>query len=145
MARQRIVLEGDEQLKELLEDILLGLDDFREAGTGAAALVAQRAYDQAPRRSGTLAEDIRTFATKRNAGMRVGRKRIPYAGPIVGGHGSRSATRLQGGYVLPNPFPFDALDDRRAAIEGTYHAFIDDLTNGRLPKAEHRYRLHTYE
>ncbi len=145
MARQRVVIEGDNKLRRQLADIVDGLDDLREAGTGAAALIAERAERQVPIRSGTLKGDIRTFATKTNAGVRVGRKRLPYAGPVIGGHGAPGATRPQGGWVLPNPFIFDAADDRAEAVVDAYETFVDDLIAGRRPRAERRYRLHTNE
>ncbi|MGB0890572.1 MAG: hypothetical protein ACPGWS_09840, partial [Solirubrobacterales bacterium] len=85
------------------------------------------------------------FAGKRNAGVRVGRKRIAHAGPIVGGHGSPGATRPQGGYVLPRPFIFDAADERAEAVIRNYENFVEDLVAGRRPKAESRYRLHEPE
>lgn len=145
MARQRVVIEGDDELRELLTGIVAGVEDLREVGAGAAKLIADRAYQQAPEDSGTLRADIRTFATKRNAGVRVGRKRLPYVGPVVGGHGAPGATRPQGGYVLPNPFIFDAADQRARAVIENYESFVDDLTAGRRPKAAARYRLHEDE
>lgn len=145
MARQRVVIEGDDLLRKQLEEIVEGLDDLTEVGTGAAALIAERAAAQAPEQSGTLRADIRTFAGKRNAGVRVGRKRVPYAGPIVGGHGGPGATRPQGGFVRPDPFIFDASDDRARAVIDNYETFVDDLAAGRRPKAARRYRLHEPE
>lgn len=145
MARQRVVIEGDKALQKELEKIVGGLDDLREVGTGAAALIAQRAEQQAPVASGSLRDDIRTFAAKRNAGIRVGRKSKPHVGPVIGGHGSPNATRPQGGWIRPNPFPFDAADERRSAVIATYEDFVDDLVAGKRPQAANRYRFHEPE
>ena len=145
MARRRVVIEGDEELRELLESIVDGVEDLRDVGTSAAKLIADRAYAQAPEQSGGLKADIRTYASKQNAGVRVGRKRIPYAGPIVGGHGSPRAPRAQGGYVLPNPFIYDAGDERAEAVFDAYHEFTEDLVAGRRPKSANKYRLHENE
>ncbi len=141
MARRRVVIEGDDDLRELLEGIVDGLDDLRPVGHSAAKLIADRAYQQAPIREGALRADIRTFASRRNAGVRVGRKRLPYAGPVVGGHGAPGATRPQGGYVLPNPFIYDAADARASAVVRNYEEFVDDLLAGRRPNAAEKYRV----
>jgi len=143
VARQRVVIEGDELLRKQLAKMVEGLDDLREVGTGAAALIAERAASQAPVATGTLKDDIRTFATKANAGIRVGRKRLPYVGPAVGGHGSPGATRPQGGYMLPQPFIYDAASQEAAAVIRNYEDFIEDLVAGKRPKAESRYRRHS--
>ena len=142
MAR-RVVIQGDERLIRRLTELTQGLDDLRVAGQGAGALVAELAASQAPVDTGALRDDIRTFATKTNAGVRVGRKRLPYAGPIVGGHGAPGATRAQGGYIAPpRPFIYDAFSDKAKAIEATYDEFIEDLMAGRRPKSSGKYRIH---
>lgn len=128
-----------------MSSIVDGVEDLRDVGTSAAKLIADRAYQQAPEQSGGLKADIRTFASKKNAGVRVGRKRLPYAGPIVGGHGSAEAPRAQGGYVTPNPFIFDAGDDRAQAVFDAYHEFTDALVAGKRPKSATKYRLHEPE
>lgn len=146
MARERVVIEGDEKLQKQLTKIVKGVDDLREVGKSAAKPVADRAYGQVPVDSGALQADIRTFATKTNAGVRVGRKRLPYAGPIIGGHGADGVERPQGGYIAPpRPFLFNAMDERHDAVIATYERFIDDLVAGKRPKAAVRYRIHEDE
>ena len=140
MARQRVVIDGDDEFRELLSKLVDGVEDLRSVGHSAGALIAERAARQAPHASGALAADIRVFAGKKNAGIRVGRKRLPYVGPIIGGHGSPGNPRLQGGYVLPNPFIFDAADERAAAVIKNYEDFVDDLAAGKRPKAAKRYK-----
>ena len=146
MARARVVIEGDDRIRREMEKIVDGVEDLREVGGGAARFIAERAYTQVPVASGALKNDIRTFASKRNAGVRVGRKRLPYAGPVIGGHGAPGATRPQGGYMAPpNPFLFDAADERVGEVVATYERFIEALVDGRKPKSEHKYRLHEAE
>lgn len=126
MVKPKVVIEGDAELRAHLMSILDGVENMNEgAGAEAARLVAERAERQAPALSGVLRDTIRTFAQKRNAGIRVGFARVPYAGPVVGGHGSASFPRAQGGFMRPNPFPYDALDQRYSAVIEVYERFID--------------------
>jgi hypothetical protein len=143
VARQRVVIEGDEEVRRQLEALVAGVENLNvTAGTEAARIVAERAYERAPHQSGALRDDIRTFAQKRNAGFRVGRARIPYAGPVVGGHGSAATPRAQGGWIRPNPFPFDALDARYSAVIETYERFIQKLVDGEPVRNPQKYRNH---
>lgn len=136
---QRVVLEGDKELAALLTQMVAGLETLNEpAGHEAAALVAEAAEARAPVRTGRLRTDLRTYANKRNAGIRVGRKSVPYAGPVVGGYGSPGLPRRQGGYNSPpNPFIFSAADDRARAVVDTYERFVNALIDhpDRMPTA----------
>ena len=145
MPAGKVVIEGDDEFRRIFEALLEGVSDLKEVGAGAANMIAERAANQAPVVSGALQADIRTFSTVKNAGIRVGRSRIPYAGPVVGGHGAPGATRLWGGFMRPNPFIWDAADIRAQAVVDNYFFFIDELTSGRRPKAAKRYRLHNFE
>ena len=143
MAKVRAVVEGDVELRRELERILAGVELLNEgAGVEAARLVAERAYDQAPKQSGKLADTVRTFATKRQAGIRIGFARIPYAGPIIGGHGSPGSPRAQGGYIRPNPFPYDALDSRYSAVIDAYERFIEKAIAGEPIRNPQKYKRH---
>lgn len=143
MATTKVVIEGDRELAKALAEILDGVQNLGEGpGTEAAKLVAQRAEARAPVQSGALRDTIRTFARKSNAGIRIGFARTPYAGPIVGGHGGPGAPRAQGGYVLPNPFPFDALDSRYSAVIATYERHIEKLLAGKPVRSPEKYKRH---
>ena len=101
-----------------------GRDDvvvaIREANRAGAELVASAARGRAPRRSGSLAGSIRVSGSERAGMVRVGSARVPYAGPIHFGWPRRN--------IAPQPFLYDTLDARRAAILKIYEERLDRLT-----------------
>jgi hypothetical protein len=81
--------------------------------------VAERAEDTAPRLTGRLADSVSSKARKTGASVVAGGRGIPYAGPIHFGWRARN--------IEPQPFLYDALDDRRAAIAERYADGIGEL------------------
>lgn len=96
-------------------------------GKEAAEPVAETARDLIPVRSGAAAKTIRVFGTKRDAGVRAGFKRLPYVGPMHFGHNPRA----QGGYMNPVPFLYDALDQRRGEVLGTYERRVREMVESK--------------
>lgn len=70
------------------------------------------ARQRVPYVSGALQRSGRTSSTKRAGFVRFGSSAVPYAGPAHFGH----RPRPQGGYMLPNPFLYDAADARADAV-----------------------------
>lgn len=95
-------LKGFQQLGRKLEKEVM-----QEAGFNAAAVVAAKAKQVAPRRSGTLAGDIRPGRKGRAGVVRVGSKKVPYAGPIHFGWRRRN--------IRPQPFLYQAAGDSATA------------------------------
>jgi len=109
LRRKISVLDGNfDQLKELHEDL--------------AKIVAFRASQLAPVQSGELRDTIRASGTKTAGRVRAGFKRVPYSGPVHFGWSTRpdAAKGWRGGPILPNPFLYDALDERHNEVFETY-------------------------
>lgn len=90
--RPLIEVEGARQLRKTLRAAGDDLADLKDANQQAANIAATAAKARAPRRSGTLAGDIRASGTKTAGIVRAGRKKIPYAGPIHWGWPARGIT-----------------------------------------------------
>ena len=58
---------------------------FKDIHKGAADIIADEARRRAPVRSGRLKRDIRTSGTTKGGVVRVGRKKLPYAGRVIFG------------------------------------------------------------
>jgi hypothetical protein len=89
----------------------------------SAGIVARRAAILVPRRSGKLHNTIRTSATTRSGSVKAGGARTaPYAGPVHFGWPNRPNVNKEwfGGPIAPNPFLYDALDDRRQDVESRF-------------------------
>lgn len=85
----------------------------------SADIVARRATVLVPRRTGALAATIRVSARERSGSVKAGKRSVRYAGPIHFGWPNRpnEAKEWYGGPIAPNPFLYDALDDRRDDVE----------------------------
>lgn len=109
--------------------------DFRKAGDDMSDLkdlhkyiaddVAGTAKTKVPVRSGRLRNSIRGSGTKTAARVRAGNNRksgptsVPYAAPIHFGWGRRG--------IKPQPFLYEALDDRRQEVIDRYNDEIDSI------------------
>lgn len=83
-------------------------DAIKAAGRAVATPIAARAraaLPSGPRTDGTLQGDVRVSATKTGAGVRMGRKSVPYAGWVEFGgsrpDGSVRAFVKDGRYLFP--------------------------------------------
>lgn len=117
----RLEIEG---LREALRDIRrLGddaRDDMKDTHRKAGEIVASVARGIAPVRTGRLASTIISAPTQRQGRVRVGRgQSIPYAGPIHFGWPARRIT--------PQPFIYDALDQRADEVRRVYENRIGEL------------------
>jgi hypothetical protein len=110
-------------LREVQRDLnKLGDDtknEMKDTHKEAAEVVVMGAKRLVPYRTGALAASIRALATKSSGRVRAGSASVPYAGPIHFGWPARAIT--------PNPFIYDALDDRRDDIRELYEERIDEL------------------
>jgi HK97 gp10 family phage protein len=95
-------------------------DSMKATHKKAAEIVIQGAKRYVPVVSGKLAASIRDGSTQRMGRVRVGSASVPYAGPIHFGWPARQ--------IKPQPFIYDALDDRRAQVAAVYVKRIDELT-----------------
>lgn len=115
-----VQIEGLRELTKALNQ--LGDDaknDIKSVHADAAKDVKQAAARKAPVRSGRLRSSLRSSGTKRDGRVKAGSARVPYAGPIHFGWRKRNIT--------PQPFLYDALDDRRDAVVKRYESEINKL------------------
>lgn len=98
---------------------------IKAAGRQAAAPVAERARATVPHVSGTLAGDIRISATKTGAAVRMGRKKVPYAGWVeFGGTRPDSSSRT---YVAAGRYLFPAAAGLAGVSAAAYSAALERL------------------
>jgi hypothetical protein len=114
-----IEVTGAKELRKALKHMGADLADLTATNRAAAEQVAERARDHAPRRSGRLAKTIRARASKTKASVIAGSAAVPYAGPIHFGWHRR--------HIVPNPFLYDALDERRGEVVAAYSKRVGDL------------------
>ena len=88
---------------------------LKKGHKAAAELVAPTAQAKAPKRTGTLAANIRPLGSVTKAQVAVGGARVPYAGPIHGGWAARN--------IAPQPFLTDAVSEEWPQI----YESLDDL------------------
>ena len=109
---QSIKATGVKELRRELRRMGDDLEDLKTLNLTVASMVAERAKDIVPRRTGNLADTIRPSGTKTAGRVRSGFKRVPYAGVIHFGFPARG--------IKPQPFLYDALDQRRDEVLDRY-------------------------
>ena len=124
MANKVRIDVDDRQLKELLRQLRkardAGLDEqLKRTHADGAEIVARRAAQLAPRKSGALAGDIRGSGAKRSARVRAGRAALPYAGPIHYGWPERN--------IEEQPFIADAVSDKAGEVAKMFRDNIDKM------------------
>jgi hypothetical protein len=121
-------IEGYRELRRELRrledamDVQAAKGDLKQMNLDAARLVRSEALRLVPVQTGLLKSTVREAATQRNARVRAGFQRVPYAGPIHFGWPSRPNPGLgwRGGPIRPQPFLYDALDRRRNEVVDAY-------------------------
>jgi hypothetical protein len=129
------------------------VEDIKKAHADAAKIVEDAAKPKAPtsaggrsdvsgtpywrggpqRSPGSLRNTVRSTGTQRGGFVRAGKKLVPWAGPVHFGWPSRPnpAKGWQGGPIRPNPFLYDALDERREQVADQFARYIDDIRRKR--------------
>jgi hypothetical protein len=97
-----VQVEGARELRRTLKKAGADLNDLGAVHATVAKYVALRAAAYAPKRSGTLAGDVRGNKAKTSAIVRVGGSKVPYAGPIHWGWPAR--------HIRANPFATTAAE-----------------------------------
>lgn len=115
-----VVIQGMPQLRKQLNALSDdAINDLKAAHLENANLVASTAKTLIPVRTGRLRDTIRPAGTKTGGRVRAGFKKVPYAGPIHFGWSSRN--------IKPQPFLYDALDQRRNEVMNNYERQIEAL------------------
>lgn len=114
-----IQVTGAKELRRALKRMGADLADLKEINLEAARRVADRAAQRAPFRTGRLQRSIKARATKASGSVTAGGRLIPYAGPIHFGWPRHN--------INPQPFIYEALDDRRIEVVALYEKRVGDL------------------
>lgn len=116
--RGGVQIEGLRETQKALRDLSDELRfEMKETHRKAAEVVVEGAKRYVPFRTGKLAASIRAAATMTSGKVRVGSAAVPYAGPIHFGWPKRRIT--------PQPFIYDALDERRDEVLELYQLRIN--------------------
>ena len=117
----RVEIEGVTSLARTLRQAgLEGARDFLlAANKEAARAVESAARSLVPRRSGRLADTLRSAGNAKGGVVLAGKAKVPYAGPIHFGWFRRN--------IRPQPFIFQALDRKAGEIEEIYLRRLDEL------------------
>lgn len=97
------------------------LTDLKDVNASVAQLVATRAEQRAPRRSGRLAASVRGNRAVSRATVLAGRATVPYAGPIHWGWPKRG--------IEAQPFMTEAAQETEPVWIELYEAGIDRATD----------------
>jgi hypothetical protein len=115
-----IEVEGAPQLRRAFKKMGGRASDLSAIHDDIAGVVADAAESFVPRLEGDLASTIRGRRTATKATVEAGGRGLePYAGPIHYGWRARN--------IEPQPFLYDALDDRRGEILNRYSDGIGEL------------------
>jgi hypothetical protein len=117
--RAGVEVEGGPELRRAFRKLDDRAADLKPANRAAAELVEREAETLVPRLTGRLARSIRSTASKRVGSVLAGRSMVPYAGPIHFGWRARN--------IEPQPFLYDALDNRRDDVVDRYRAAVDTM------------------
>ncbi len=108
--------EVQRDLRKLGDDTKTEMKDTHKAAAEVVVLGAKRLV---PYRTGALANSIRALASNTSGRVRAGSASVPYAGPIHFGWPARR--------IAPQPFIYDAIDQRVNEIRGLYDQRINEL------------------
>ena len=112
---------------------------FKDIHKGAADIVAEEARKIAPRRTGRLRNDIRTSGTTKGGVVRVGRKKIPYAGRVLFGDPVTFRDRLMRGAQrrrVPQPFIYKAADIQFRNVVDYYNDELEVILDDAIEVAK---------
>jgi HK97 gp10 family phage protein len=114
-----VKVSGAREFRAAMKAMGADLGDLTAINRAAAQKVADTARSNAPVLTGRLAGSVRAGATRTRGTVKAGTNGIPYAGVIHfgwPGHG-----------IEPQPFIYDALDERKGEVIEAYEAHIEAL------------------
>jgi Bacteriophage HK97-gp10, putative tail-component len=106
-------VEGLNRLIRTLDKASAEVAELKDAHQRAGEVVASEARSRAPRRTGALANTIRSARQARRARVQVGTRGVPYAAPIHWGWPARG--------IAANPFVSEAAQDTESRWTAGYH------------------------
>lgn len=121
MAQSTIRVEGLRELRAALRKAERDAGDLKAAGLEAARPVEETAKQKARRKTGRMAGTIRAAGQASGAVVRAGYASDPYV-PVQ--HFGWPGHRIE-----PNPFLYDALDERRDEVFKIYQKRVDKIAD----------------
>jgi hypothetical protein len=133
MVRPAIRVEGATDLAKALRkaDERDLEKELRKVYRTTAQTVVGAARPQVPRRSGALAKTLKAGSSTKRGWVTAGSADVPYAGPVHFGWPTRpnQGRGWRGGPIQPNPFLYDALDQRRGEVEDQFYKGIQEVVD----------------
>lgn len=118
-APARVQVTGAKELRSAMKRMGADLKDLTRVNKAAAEVVADTARRRVPVLTGRLRKTLRAGATQRTGTVSAGSRLVPYAGPIHFGWPERN--------IEPQPFIYDALDERKGAVVELYEKRVEEL------------------
>jgi len=104
--------------------------------SGNLSQVSGRPYwpSERSRSPGALKSTLRSGASARAGVVRLGKKLVPYAGPVHYGWSTRpdAAKGWLGGPIPKNEFMYEALDEQRDEVFETFLRYLEDIKKRHL-------------
>ena len=121
MASGQNIYIDSRDFRKALKAVGDDMEDLKATHKDAAEIVARRAAVISPQREGLLRDSVDSKATTSRGYVRAGGARtgVVYAGVIHFGHPRRN--------IRPQPFLYDALDQRRDEVLDEYKDRLDAL------------------
>lgn len=106
--------------------------ELRDANKTAADVVAQRALQDVPVRSGRLRGSVKALGSQKDGRVKAGAARVDYAAAIHWGRGVGNVGRPPGNrkgrnVIRGRPFLWDAAQQVRQQVHDTYMEAVDRL------------------
>jgi hypothetical protein len=117
--RPAIEVEGAREVRAGLRRLGDRAGDLKDVHRESAEIVATAARPLIPVMTGGLLGSLRISATKSGAGVLAGGRRVPYGAVIHFGWPARG--------IEPQPYLYDALDERRDEVADRYADAIGRL------------------
>lgn len=123
-------VEGARELRRTLRRAGSDLKDLKKANAKAANIAAIASASLAPKRSGRLAQTIRSSGTNTAGIIRAGTARVPYANAVHWGRKmwpNRTSPRAVRSMVTPNPFISDGARNSEGRWRPVYESELEEI------------------
>jgi hypothetical protein len=135
--RQNVIeIKGLKRAMRLMKDLDGDFKtQFKNIHKGAADIVADEARRLAPVKTGRLRKSIRTSGTTKGGVIRIGKKKIPYAGRVTFGDPTSLFGRIAVGggiKIKGNPFFYEAADRQFTEVVEYYDEELEQILDRAL-------------
>lgn len=135
--RQNVIeIKGLKRAMRLMKDLDGDFKtQFKDIHKGAADIVADEARRLSPVKTGRLRQSIRTSGTTKGGVIRIGKKKIAYAGRVTFGDPTSLFGRIAGGggiKIKGNPFFYEAADRQFEQVVQYYDRELEQVLDRAL-------------